>query len=98
MPLYEYHCEKCGRDHEIAQKISAKPLKICPSCGGRLAKKISATAFQLKGSGWYKDGYSSTTTTNTSTTPKKSEGSSPTGPGQTNNKDSKKDTPNKNPK
>ena len=41
------------------QKMSDLPLKKCPDCGGKLLKKLSATAFQLKGGGWYKDGYSS---------------------------------------
>lgn len=59
MPIYEYHCGKCGKDHETMRKFSDKPLKICPSCGGKLEKKLSLSGFQLKGSGWYKDGYSS---------------------------------------
>ncbi len=59
MPIYEYHCLSCRKDHEIIQKFSDKPLKICPACGGRLKKKLSLSAFQLKGEGWYKDGYSS---------------------------------------
>ncbi len=39
------------------QKISdgAPP---CPSCGhGDVVKRVSASAFVLKGSGWYKDHY-----------------------------------------
>lgn len=59
MPIYEYHCEKCGKDHETMRKFSDKPLKICPSCGGKLEKKLSLSGFQLKGGGWYKDGYAS---------------------------------------
>lgn len=59
MPIYEYHCRDCGKDHEIIRKFSDKPLRICPSCGGKLGKKLSLSAFQLKGGGWYKDGYSS---------------------------------------
>lgn len=40
------------------QKFSDPPIKKCPACG-KLAveKKISKTAFQLKGDGWFKDGY-----------------------------------------
>lgn len=59
MPIYEYHCRSCGKDQEIIQKFSDKPLKICPSCGGKLEKKLSLSGFQLKGEGWFKDGYSS---------------------------------------
>jgi putative FmdB family regulatory protein len=57
MPIYEYRCEKCGNQIEIIQKFSDKPLKSCPSCKGKLAKLISQTAFQLKGSGWYVTDY-----------------------------------------
>ncbi len=60
MPIYEYGCEGCGHQFEIQQKISDAPLKKCPECGKlKLEKLISATAFHLKGSGWYKDLYSS---------------------------------------
>lgn len=58
MPIYEYHCKACHKDHEIIRKFSDPPLKVCPACGGALEKKLSLSAFQLKGSGWYKDGYS----------------------------------------
>ncbi len=61
MPIYEYQCLDCHKDHEIIQKISDKPLKKCPSCGGKIKKKLSLSGFQLKGGGWYKDGYSSVT-------------------------------------
>lgn len=57
MPIYEYHCSGCNKDQEIIQKISDPILTVCPACGGQLTKKLSLSAFQLKGSGWYKDGY-----------------------------------------
>jgi len=52
MPIYEYHCSKCG-DFETMQKMSDKPLTKCPTCGRKVTKLISSTTFQLKGSGWY---------------------------------------------
>jgi len=52
MPIYEYHCGKCG-DFEVMQKISDKPLGTCPTCRRKVTKLISSTSFQLKGSGWY---------------------------------------------
>ena len=63
MPLYEYECPKCGR-FEVIQKFSAKPLKHCPTCKEQgktsaVTKAVSASAFHLKGSGWYKTDYSS---------------------------------------
>lgn len=52
MPIYEYHCSKCG-DFETMQKMSDKPLTQCPTCRRKVTKLISNTSFQLKGSGWY---------------------------------------------
>ena len=52
MPIYEYHCGKCG-DFEIMQRMSDKPLTQCPTCRRKVTKLISSTTFQLKGSGWY---------------------------------------------
>jgi len=54
MPIYEYKCDKCGHQLETIQKFSDPPLQECPACGERtLTKLISASAFQLKGTGWY---------------------------------------------
>lgn len=63
MPLYEYECPDCGR-FEVIQKFSDKPLKQCPNCKEKgksnpVTKAVSASAFHLKGSGWYKTDYSS---------------------------------------
>lgn len=56
MPIYEYHCSKCG-DFETMQKMSDKPLSQCPTCRRKVTKLISSTSFQLKGSGWYVTDY-----------------------------------------
>jgi putative FmdB family regulatory protein len=56
MPLYEYHCLKCGR-FETLQKFSDGPLAACPTCGGTVERLISAPAFQFKGTGWYVTDY-----------------------------------------
>ena len=56
MPLYEYHCTKCGR-FETLQKFSDGPLAACPTCGGAIERLISAPAFQFKGTGWYVTDY-----------------------------------------
>jgi len=61
MPIYEYRCEACGHQEEHLQKISEKPLSVCPSCGKRSYKKqLSAAGFQLKGSGWYATDFKTT--------------------------------------
>jgi putative FmdB family regulatory protein len=54
MPIYEYQCGACGHTLETLQKISEPPLTTCPACGAEtLQKLISASAFRLKGGGWY---------------------------------------------
>ena len=54
MPIYEYRCRDCGKEHEVLQKVSEPPLTECPACGKpALQKLLSAAGFQLKGSGWY---------------------------------------------
>lgn len=58
MPTYEYSCLKCG-PFEYFQKITDEALKVCPNCGSEVSRLISASAFHLKGSGWYKTDYSS---------------------------------------
>ncbi len=59
MPLYEYQCQQCHRRVEKIQKFSDAPLSVCPHCGGTLERTLTAPAVQFKGSGWYKDLYSS---------------------------------------
>lgn len=57
--MYRYRCTACGAHEEHLQKFSDPPLEICASCGGALAKQLTAAAFHLKGGGWYKDLYAS---------------------------------------
>ncbi len=60
MPIYEYECAACGHRKEAIQKISDEPLKDCPECGKpELKKLVSATAFRLKGGGWYETDFKS---------------------------------------
>lgn len=59
MPVYEYECEECQKVFEIQQRMSDDPLKNCPECDGPVKKLMSMSSFQLKGGGWYADGYSS---------------------------------------
>jgi putative FmdB family regulatory protein len=73
MPIYEYECQACSHRFEEWQKMSDKPIKVCPKCKARKVEKlISHTSFQLKGGGWYSDLYSSqkpgSATNSTSTT------------------------------
>ena len=58
MPIYEYECTECGTVIEVMQKVGARRAPgRCEQCSGKLKKKISVTSFQLKGGGWYSDGY-----------------------------------------
>jgi putative FmdB family regulatory protein len=56
MPTYEYRCPSCG-DFEVVQRITETPLSSCGTCGKPVERLISATAFVLKGSGWYATDY-----------------------------------------
>jgi putative FmdB family regulatory protein len=56
MPIYEYHCERCG-DFEQTQRITDPPLTKCPKCRRKVRRLISASSFHLKGSGWYVTDY-----------------------------------------
>ena len=61
MPIYEYICKSCEHEFEEMQRFSDAPLEQCPSCKeeSSLQRKVSKSAFHLKGGGWYKDGYGS---------------------------------------
>jgi putative FmdB family regulatory protein len=56
MPIYEYHCPKCGT-FETTQRITEPALRRCPTCKSKVERMISATSFVLKGSGWYATDY-----------------------------------------
>ncbi len=54
MPIYEYQCSGCGHTLEAFQKMSDAALVTCPNCKqSTLQKLMSASGFQLKGTGWY---------------------------------------------
>jgi len=58
MPIYEYQCTACQHQFDALQKISDPCLTTCPNCQrNSLQKLISASGFQLKGSGWYESDY-----------------------------------------
>ena len=57
MPIYEYRCSICNHEFETIQKVGARALRKCPDCSGKLEKLVSRTSFQLKGGGWFDQGY-----------------------------------------
>ena len=66
MPTYEYKCLNKGHIFEAFQKISDKALEHCEVCNGPVERLISASAFHLKGSGWYTTDYKSSNSPKTS--------------------------------
>jgi putative FmdB family regulatory protein len=77
MPIYEYRCTACGHQLEVMQKMSERPLRKCSKCGGRLEKLISRAAFQLRGGGWYSEGYAKDSDNNKKKTSKSEASDSP---------------------
>ena len=79
MPIYEYECPACLNVFEIFQRMTEEPLSACPDCSGPVKKLVSVSSFQLKGGGWYADGYSSKpgNGSGSATTETKAEKSSP---------------------
>ena len=71
MPIYEYKCEECGHEFEEMLHFSERDIPLntpCEQqieqtkhmsfkCDGKIHLKMSLGSFQLKGDGWYKDGY-----------------------------------------
>ncbi|MCK9275404.1 MAG: zinc ribbon domain-containing protein [Syntrophales bacterium] len=57
MPIYEYKCEKCGKEFEMFQGIADPAVTACKFCNGRVRKLMSLSSFHLKGSGWYVTDY-----------------------------------------
>ena len=60
MILYEYICE-CGEVYEVYQGITENRLTsmYCPKCGTikPVKRQVGSSRFKLKGSGWFRDGY-----------------------------------------
>lgn len=69
MPIYEYQCEKCGREFEEWQKFSDPPVSSCSRCGGKTRRLISHSSFVLKGTGWYVTDYARKDSGNWSSAP-----------------------------
>ena len=61
MPTYDYECKACGNKLEIFQKMSDKPLKICPACNKETLKRLIGTGAGIifKGKGFYCTDYRS---------------------------------------
>ncbi len=61
MPVYDYQCDDCGHLFEVTRKRTEPGPAECPECETPEPRRaISATSFQLKGSGWYVTDYKNT--------------------------------------
>jgi putative FmdB family regulatory protein len=50
MPIYEYHCEDCGREFECL--VLGREVPQCPACKGqKVGKLMSACGFVSKAKG-----------------------------------------------
>lgn len=86
MPIYEYECLNCKHEFEHIQGVNDTPLKKCPQCGKNKAqKRVSKGAFQLKGGGWYADGYSKEKSTKASTAKETNTQPAPSAPASSSN-------------
>jgi putative FmdB family regulatory protein len=61
MPTYEYRCEGCGHEFEKFQSMKAAPIRTCPLCHKRQARRLMGKggALIFKGSGFYATDYRS---------------------------------------
>lgn len=59
MPTYDYECQACGHAWELFQSMKDDPVKSCPKCKKRKAKRLMGLGAGLifKGSGFYETDY-----------------------------------------
>ncbi len=58
MPTYEYECDKCKHKFDAFQSMTAKHLKKCPECGGKVTRLLgTGSGVIFKGSGFYQTDY-----------------------------------------
>jgi putative FmdB family regulatory protein len=66
MPVYEFECPK-GTTTERLVPMGTETIS-CPCCNQKAKKIVSRFSFELKGGGWYADGYASTRSSGGSST------------------------------
>jgi len=57
VPIFDFKCDNCDTVVEKLVKSAETELK-CNKCGASMSRQVGLSNFQLKGSGWFKDGYS----------------------------------------
>ena len=55
MPTYDYTCDACQHHWEEFHSMSAEPVKKCPTCGKKKARRLIGAGGGLifKGTGFY---------------------------------------------
>ena len=54
MPLFDFKCDRCFEEKEKMVKVG-EPV-LC-ECGKQMTQQVGKVHFELKGKGWFKDGY-----------------------------------------
>ena len=64
MPIHDYKCTKCQHEFEVFYSSQSavereEPTETCPRCQSKEKERTppTKTSFQLKGKGWFRDGY-----------------------------------------
>ena len=94
MPTYDYECDACQHTWELFQKITEDPVKSCPACKKRKARRLFGTgaAIMFKGSGFYETDYRSESYKKGADKDKKSSSESSGDASSSKKSDSKSDT------
>jgi putative FmdB family regulatory protein len=59
MPVYEYHCGKCGCRFEQYREVSQRASCPCPKCGKPARKGFQPVGIVFKGPGFHVTDYPS---------------------------------------
>lgn len=75
MPTYVYRCKACNSTFEVEQRITEDPLTDCQLCRASAVERlITGSSFVLKGTGWYKTDYGSSSSSSGKSSVKANQG------------------------
>lgn len=55
MPTYGYHCDSCGTEFDVFQRMADEAKADCVSCGKAARRIFYPAGIVFKGSGFYKN-------------------------------------------
>jgi putative FmdB family regulatory protein len=73
MPTYTYRCQKCGHEFERFQSMSDEPVKRCEKCKSKVQRVFHPVGIVLKGPGFHKTDYRSSSRKSSTSDSKSSE-------------------------